>query len=73
VKIVVFLGLFAGYLIIVRWVLDASRKTARKDGYREGCQEGFTDARKYSELWWEVAENEVQEVQDKIRNEERWP
>lgn len=68
----VFLGVFALYLAILRWVIGAARKTALKEGFQHGYQEGFTDAQKYSPLWWQVADDQVSEMREKIRNEEGW-
>ncbi len=49
-------------------------KRAYERGLKEGYQRGFTDAQVFSELWWQVAENEVDQARVKIWKEEsRWP
>lgn len=48
----------------------------RDEGLKEGYRRGFTDAQAFSELWWQVAENDVQTERaklGKVRDEERWP
>ena len=58
------------YFLVI--VLEGKR--AHERGLKEGYQRGFTDAQIFSELWWQVAENDVETERVKIWKEEsRWP
>lgn len=69
----VFCGGLAVLVFLVAW-REWAYDQGHKDGFRDGYHEGFTDAQRYSELWWTVAEKEVGEARKQIwKEEERWP
>lgn len=69
-------GLISALLFLLAFWERAYSK-GLEDGKRDGYQEGFTHAQKYSELWWTVAENQVDEARKEIwrgeLREENWP
>lgn len=77
---------FASLLVAVAALIAACRMKGyakgKADGYQTGYQEGFAAAREIvgfvqaqieSLDWWSVAEREVKQVRERIRDEERWP
>lgn len=74
-----FFGLLCGSISVILFLLAFWERAYSKglnDGKRDGYQEGFTDAKRYSDLWWTVAENQVDEAREQIwkkEGEERWP
>jgi hypothetical protein len=64
------LGLFLGLAHdLLLWV--------HRDGFKQGYQEGLSDAQKFSELWWNVAEQQIDEARQEIwrtePGEKKWP
>ena len=65
---------FIAYVIILFVLEKRAAKRGHERGLKEGYQRGFTDAQIFSELWWQVAENDVETERVKIWKEEsRWP
>ncbi len=68
--------IIAAILFLVSTAMWAYHR-GHTDGQHKGYEEGFADARKFSELWWVTSEKQIEEAREQIWREEpkegQWP